>query len=133
MASILPVRLLEGASLAETSPADERAAIRRRWRSSPALVAGALALPWATGRVASQLLVGAYAVANLAAAAFGPPADFGRRVCGIAVAFAILHLSYGSGFLVGLLKFWNRWGEGDATASRFDRPACIEPEPTRES
>ena len=25
--------------------------------------------------------------------------------------FAILHLSYGSGFLVGLVKFWNRWGD----------------------
>jgi len=27
------------------------------------------------------------------------------------VIFAILHLSYGSGFLVGLVKFWNRWGD----------------------
>jgi succinoglycan biosynthesis protein ExoA len=25
--------------------------------------------------------------------------------------FAILHLSYGAGFLVGLVKFWNRWGD----------------------
>ncbi len=25
--------------------------------------------------------------------------------------FAILHLSYGSGFLVGLVKFWNRWSD----------------------
>jgi succinoglycan biosynthesis protein ExoA len=25
--------------------------------------------------------------------------------------FAILHLSYGLGFLVGLVKFWNRWGD----------------------
>lgn len=27
------------------------------------------------------------------------------------VTFAILHLSYGSGFLVGLFKFWNRWDD----------------------
>lgn len=27
------------------------------------------------------------------------------------VTYAILHLSYGSGFLVGLFKFWNRWGD----------------------
>jgi GT2 family glycosyltransferase len=27
------------------------------------------------------------------------------------VVFAILHLSYGTGFLVGLVKFWNRWGD----------------------
>jgi succinoglycan biosynthesis protein ExoA len=25
--------------------------------------------------------------------------------------FAILHLSYGLGFLAGLVKFWNRWGD----------------------
>ncbi|MCH7663448.1 MAG: hypothetical protein IH859_06225 [Chloroflexi bacterium] len=25
--------------------------------------------------------------------------------------FAILHLSYGVGFLFGLFKFWNRWGD----------------------
>jgi len=25
--------------------------------------------------------------------------------------FAILHLSYGLGFLIGLVKFWNRWGD----------------------
>jgi hypothetical protein len=27
------------------------------------------------------------------------------------ITFAILHLSYGLGFLVGLVKFWNRWGD----------------------
>lgn len=27
------------------------------------------------------------------------------------MVFAILHLSYGLGFLVGLVKFWNRWGD----------------------
>lgn len=27
------------------------------------------------------------------------------------ITFAILHSSYGLGFLVGLFKFWNRWGD----------------------
>jgi len=27
----------------------------------------------------------------------------------LSIAFATLHLAYGSGFLVGLAKFWNRW------------------------
>ncbi|MEW6716789.1 MAG: glycosyltransferase family 2 protein [Chloroflexota bacterium] len=27
------------------------------------------------------------------------------------LTYAILHLSYGLGFLVGLVKFWNRWGD----------------------
>jgi succinoglycan biosynthesis protein ExoA len=28
------------------------------------------------------------------------------------IAFAILHLAYGSGFLIGLFRFSNRWREG---------------------
>ncbi len=27
------------------------------------------------------------------------------------LTFAILHVSYGLGFLVGLVRFWNRWGD----------------------
>lgn len=27
------------------------------------------------------------------------------------IVFAILHLSYGTGFLIGLVKFWNRWSD----------------------
>jgi hypothetical protein len=27
------------------------------------------------------------------------------------VSFAIIHIAYGSGFLIGLAKFWNRWGD----------------------
>jgi len=29
----------------------------------------------------------------------------------VPVAFAIIHISYGLGFLAGLFKFWNRWGD----------------------
>lgn len=25
--------------------------------------------------------------------------------------FTILHFSYGMGFLIGLIKFWDRWGD----------------------
>jgi hypothetical protein len=27
------------------------------------------------------------------------------------LAFTILHLSYGLGFLIGFVKFWNHWGD----------------------
>jgi GT2 family glycosyltransferase len=27
------------------------------------------------------------------------------------LTFSIIHLAYGSGFLIGLVRFWNRWGE----------------------
>jgi hypothetical protein len=26
-------------------------------------------------------------------------------------AFMIIHLAYGAGFLLGMLKFWKRWGD----------------------
>lgn len=29
----------------------------------------------------------------------------------IPVAFAVVHFAYGAGFLVGLIRFWKRWGE----------------------
>lgn len=37
------------------------------------------------------------------------------------IAFTILHLSYGLGFLVGLLKFRNRWGDNDNQQSNGER------------
>jgi succinoglycan biosynthesis protein ExoA len=29
----------------------------------------------------------------------------------VPVAFAVIHFSYGLGFLIGLISFWNRWGD----------------------
>jgi hypothetical protein len=34
--------------------------------------------------------------------------------------FAILHLSYGLGFLVGLVKFANRWGDKQGKTPAFE-------------
>jgi glycosyltransferase involved in cell wall biosynthesis len=36
------------------------------------------------------------------------------------LVFAILHLSYGLGFLAGLVKFWNRWNDREGKVPRFD-------------
>jgi glycosyltransferase involved in cell wall biosynthesis len=90
--------------------------MRPRQFVPPAFVAGlvlsALALPWSIGRWSFAAVVLLYGLANLVAVATSV-----RRLAGIAgvvylpVAFAILHLSYGSGFLVGLVKFWNRWND----------------------
>jgi len=38
------------------------------------------------------------------------------------IAFAILHVAYGFGFLFGLLRFWSRWGEVE---SKFQARATI--------
>jgi len=37
----------------------------------------------------------------------------------VPVTFAILHLSYGAGFLVGLFKFWNRWNDKIGSVPAF--------------
>ena len=60
------------------------------------------------------LIAGSYMVANLAACLW-----IARR-CGLQylvlpVVFSILHLSYGTGFLNGLICFANRWGDRDSS------------------
>jgi succinoglycan biosynthesis protein ExoA len=53
---------------------------------------------------------GLYLVANLAAS-FITAYQKGWKYLGLLpVAFATIHVSYGAGFLVGLMKFWHRWG-----------------------
>lgn len=35
------------------------------------------------------------------------------------ITFATLHMAYGLGFLVGLVKFWNRWGDNRTAPTNF--------------
>jgi GT2 family glycosyltransferase len=70
---------------------------------------GALALP--AMRWALLLVVGAYAAANLAATAAAIRRHGWRMVPMLPIVFATLHLSYGSGFLYGLVKFRHRWND----------------------
>jgi len=37
------------------------------------------------------------------------------------LTFYILHISYGSGFLLGLIYFWNKWGNVKIQDDHFDR------------
>src|SRR4029079_7657222 len=68
-----------------------------------ALLAGMLASPWSVGRLALALMLAAYALANVAATALATRrGKAARGVFYVPIAFVILHLSYGSGFLVGL-------------------------------
>jgi hypothetical protein len=77
-----------------------------------ALAGLGLAAPFAAwARAGLALVAGAYLVANLAASAWSARrADTGSALW-LPGAFAILHLSYGAGFLAGLLRFAGRWGE----------------------
>jgi succinoglycan biosynthesis protein ExoA len=52
-----------------------------------------------------------YLFANLLAATYTASKQGWKYLPWLPITFAILHVSYGSGFLIGLFKFWNRWGD----------------------
>ncbi len=56
-------------------------------------------------------LIGVYTIANLITSLLTASHEGWRYIWSLPIAFAIIHFSYGLGFLVGLLKFWNRWGD----------------------
>ena len=62
---------------------------------------------------------GVYLAANAAASFLTAWNGSWRSLPLLPVAFATLHLAYGCGFLVGLARFWNRWGD------RGDREGCL--------
>jgi hypothetical protein len=87
------------------------------WRQfvPPTFVAGLLGsillapfFPWA--RVLFIFVAGSYVGANLLASVITCLKDGLRHLPILPIVFATLHLSYGSGFLVGLVRFANRWG-----------------------
>lgn len=57
------------------------------------------------------LIAGSYILANLAASIYTASKKGWEHLLRLPLVFGILHLSYGSGFLIGLVKFWNRWGD----------------------
>lgn len=59
------------------------------------------------GLLALLILLAAYFVANLAASIITASGQGFKKLLLLPIAFAIIHLSYGLGFLVGLFKFWN--------------------------
>jgi cellulose synthase/poly-beta-1,6-N-acetylglucosamine synthase-like glycosyltransferase len=78
-----------------------------------ALIAAAISILFHEAGIWSLVVVvGAYGISNLAAAAMEARRLEPRLWFYLPIAFATLHLSYGFGFLSGLVRFWNRWGEG---------------------
>ena len=76
-----------------------------------ALMAGimlTIVTPWVW--IPLSALVSVYLLANLAASAITAKNKGWRYLPLLPFAFAILHISYGTGFLTGLFKFWDRWG-----------------------
>ena len=73
--------------------------------------------PWGWTCLAS--ITGCYALANLAASVATAARKGWRHAPLLPVVYAILHLSYGLGFLVGLSKFWNRWSDKKGRVPEF--------------
>jgi hypothetical protein len=56
----------------------------------------------------NAIIAGAFLIANLAASVYTSFNKGWRYLPLLPLVFAILHISYGLGFLVGLVIFWNR-------------------------
>jgi succinoglycan biosynthesis protein ExoA len=82
------------------------------------LVSSVLASVSSVGRWALCLAVGAYLSANLSASVIVARRKDWQLLPLLPLTFATLHLAYGLGFLVGLIKFWNRWTDRQGRSSR---------------
>ncbi len=84
-----------------------------------ALLFTLLLLPFSpiTGCVLGLAISGSYLVVNLAASVMAARQAKWRLLPYLPVIFTVLHLSYGLGFLTGLVNFWNRWKQRDNRTS----------------
>ena len=90
------------------------------------LIGSALLTPlsW-RGELAFALATGLYIAANLTASVLIARRLGWRHLPLLPVVFAILHISYGLGFLVGLVNFRNRWRD------RVGKAPALQPVATR--
>ena len=75
------------------------------------LLASGLALITPAGFYLLILIFGSYLIANLFASMMEGLKTAKRHILWLPIVYLILHLSYGSGFLVGMIRFANRWGD----------------------
>ena len=70
-------------------------------------------------RLALAYTIATYLLASLAASLLVARRGGWRYLPLLPPIFAIMHTSYGLGFLGGLIKFWNRWGDTIIRAAPF--------------
>jgi len=73
-------------------------------------VSAVLAMTTEWGVISFGMIIGCYGIANLLASFWTARKEL-SKIFLLPLAFAILHLSYGLGFLWGLAKFVHRWGD----------------------
>lgn len=69
----------------------------------------AVAAPW--GWIPLAIIAGAYLGSNLVASLSAAANHGWQHLPALPICYSALHLSYGLGFLAGLVKFWNRWDD----------------------
>jgi len=79
------------------------------------VIGGALLMPWRFGRRLWLYALAVYSMANLAASLWIAAQHGLRHFRWLPATFAILHFSYGSGFLAGLVKFARRWTDKEGS------------------
>jgi glycosyltransferase involved in cell wall biosynthesis len=77
----------------------------------------------AWGRLVGSAMLGTYVVADLISSILIGRRKGWKLFPRLLVIFPTLHLSYGLGFLVGLLKFSNRWRDREGRSAVRDSPA----------
>lgn len=76
------------------------------------LLLGSLASPFVSAaRVLAGGIAGLYVASNLAASVASRGELGWRAVPLLSASYGAMHLSYGAGFLAGLVRFVNRWGD----------------------
>jgi glycosyltransferase involved in cell wall biosynthesis len=63
------------------------------------------------GWITLAAIMSSYVIATITASLVTAAKKGWRHLPLLPVVFATLHCSYGLGFLAGLIKFWNRWGD----------------------
>jgi ABC-type uncharacterized transport system permease subunit len=82
----------------------------------PSLLAAFFSL-W--GVLAFGLVIGAYLLANLSASIWTAAKRGWQSLPLLPIVFSILHVSYGLGFLIGLVRFVHRWGDKQGKTPAF--------------
>lgn len=78
----------------------------------------ALLVPW--GWILLVAILSIYLLTNLAASFAIAKKRGWQFLVLLPFCFAIIHLSYGSGFISGLFKFWNRWRDKVGRVPKFE-------------
>jgi len=79
-----------------------------------------LSIPYPLAFIPLFIILGVYLFANLAASLWTSSRRGWRYLFLLPLVYSILHISYGLGFLVGLLKFANRWGDKDGKVPSWE-------------